>query len=848
MFGIKKLPLAIRLLSLPVAATGAATIGAAANAQEGRALEEIVVTAQKREQNLQDVPVAVSAFTGEQLQEAVIKDIFDLQTNTPGLMAGQNQTNTTSNFAIRGIGTSGQNFGLESSVGLYVDGVHRSRPSSMINELVDMEAVEVLRGPQGTLFGKNTPAGAILFRTRAPSHETDGFVSVNAGNYGLLTSSAGANLSLVEDVLAVRATLFNSQRDGFVDADVDGRERDINNRDRWGARLQALYTPSETLSLRLIADKSKIDEICCAALTVRDSLSNQAGAPGPSAILASLGGTAYTGDQFDDYQTSLNFLPISRGEDSGLSLEVNWELSDSLTATSITARRDYSSYDLIDSDFGDVDILSTANDSEQSFLSQELRLNFSGERLNAVAGLFYSDQTVDMDYILQNHGMANTYLVQALGLTPLVGGIEAFAGLTGIEAADAYISGYRPIHSAAQEHKSWALFGQFDYNLTDALTLTMGLRYTEEDKKLRTNFSEWAGDQPWEWQGATPNIPAASAALGQMGAAFEAGDFPTLIALANDPATQAALQPFAQTGWGNWLFAANSPRSDIDTKMSDDQITGTVKLSYAIDNDTMVYGSFGTGYKSGGTNTDRIAQSFDPLFGPEKSRAYEAGVKTQFPAQALRLNLALHHTTLDDYQANAFTGDGFNLQNAGKLESYGAELEALWGIADNTTLNAAYAYTKATFKEFEKGNCWVAYPWHTGQPDPGQTTPGVPVCDRSGDPLANAPEHFLTLGLRQDFRVTDGVDGYLFGEYNYRSEQMTSNVNEPWMEQDGYGLLNLRAGLLFANMDADVTLWARNLTDERYKRVIFNAVVQDGTLMAYPGEPRTFGLSVNKRF
>ncbi|WP_105102705.1 TonB-dependent receptor [Microbulbifer pacificus] len=839
MFGIKKLPMAIRLLSLPVAAV----VTQPALAQESRALEEVVVTAQKREQNLQDVPVAVTAVTGEQLQTAVIKDIFDLQTNTPGLRAGQNQTATTSNFAIRGIGTSGQNFGLESSVGLYVDGVYRSRPSSMINNLVDMQAVEVLRGPQGTLFGKNTPAGAIQFNTRAPSHETDGFVEVTAGNYGLLNTAAAANLSLVDDVLAARATVFTSQRDGYIDATIDGETEDLNNRDRWGARLQLLYTPSDTLSARLILDKSEIDEICCGALTVQDSLQNQAGNPGPSAILQGLGGTVFTGRQFDDLETALNFAPESRGEDTGVSLEVGWDISDSMRLTSITASRDYASYDIIDSDFGDVDILSTTNDSEQSSLSQELRLSITGDRFNAVAGAYYFEQDLDMDYVLTNNSMANAYLVPGLGLAGLVGGINLVSSIlppgTVAPAAEAYIDGYRPIHTARQQHDSWALFGQFDYSLTDALTLTAGLRYTEENKAMQTVFSEWVNDTPWTAV-APPNIPLVAASLG----ALAAGDTSSL----GNPEVIAAYNSFSQPGWGNWLFAANSPRSDIDAKLSDEQVTGTVKLSYALSGQSMVYASYGTGYKSGGTNTDRIAQSFDPVFDAETSASIEVGMKTEFPAQAVRLNMALHHTTLDDYQANAFTGDGFNLQNAGKLESYGAETELFWAPADNTTVTAAYAYTKATFKEFKKGNCWVTTPWHTGMADPGQTDPGVSVCDRSGDPLATTPEHFLTLGLRQDFSVTDGVDAYLFGEYNYRSDQMTSNVNDPIMEQEAYGLLNLRAGLLFAGIDADLTLWGRNVTDERYKTVIFDAVVQTGTAMAYPGEPRTYGLSFNKRF
>ncbi|MFC6977433.1 TonB-dependent receptor [Microbulbifer taiwanensis] len=585
----------------------------------------------------------------------------------------------------------------------------------MINELVDMQAVEVLRGPQGTLFGKNTPAGAIQFRTRAPGHDTDGFVSVTAGNYGLLNTAAAANLSLVPDVLALRATGFSGQRDGYVDASVDGETKDVNNRDRWGARLQALYTPSDQLSARLIVDKSEIDEICCAALTVVDSLQNDAGTPGPSAILQGLGGTVFGGDQFEDYETALNILPVSRGEDSGVSLEVNWEFAERWTLTSVTASRDYSSYDIIDSDFGDVNIISTVNDSEQSAFSQELRLTFAGERSNAVLGAYYFDQEVALDYQVANHGRVNDFLVPALGLGGLIDGINAFAGLTGVAAADPYIEGYRAPHHAEQEHQSWALFGQFDYSLSDALTLTLGLRYTEEEKSLLTAFSEWDNDQPWEWQGAPPSIDAlfnasGSGYLQQMGAAAAINDIPTLLTLAGDPDVQAAFAPFGQRGWGNWLFAANSPRQDIDADITDGQVTGTVKLSYALSADSLIYTSYGSGYKSGGTNTDRIAIGFDPLFDAENSSAFEVGIKSDFPEQALRLNLALHHTVLDNYQANAFTGDGFNLQNAGELQSTGAEAEVFWAPMDNTTVTAAYAYTDATFKEFSKGNCWVATP------------------------------------------------------------------------------------------------------------------------------------------
>ena len=192
-----------RVVALPLAGLIAAVPAAAQ-------LEEIVVVAQKREQNIMDVPVAITAVTGAQLEESGIKNAEELQFYVPGLIVGGSQTTTTKNFSIRGIGSTANNFGVESSVGLYVDGVYRSRQSSMINELVDVEAVEVLRGPQGTLFGKNTAAGAIQVRTVAPSTDsTDAFIEATAGDYNLQRITGAANIPL-SDNLAFRGTIFSS--------------------------------------------------------------------------------------------------------------------------------------------------------------------------------------------------------------------------------------------------------------------------------------------------------------------------------------------------------------------------------------------------------------------------------------------------------------------------------------------------------------------------------------------------------------------------------------------------------------------------------------------------------------
>jgi len=287
-------------------------------------IEEIIVFATRRAADVQDIPIAVTAITGNDIQQAAIKDVFDLQQYAPGLVVGQSQTTTTSNFSIRGIGTSSNNFGLESSVGLYVDDVYRSRQNSLVNEMIDVEAVEVLRGPQGTLFGKNTPQGAINLRTVAPDHnDPNAYIEVMGGDYGLLRVSAASNFSLT-DSTAIRATIFSSTRDGYVD-EFEGSSDVFNDRDRFGARLQLAYTNNDNFDLRVIADYSELDETCCVALSRVDSLFAKfytdpgsgfpgGAVPGSDFILFGLGGTVLTSDSYSDAEVAaLNQAAINAG-------------------------------------------------------------------------------------------------------------------------------------------------------------------------------------------------------------------------------------------------------------------------------------------------------------------------------------------------------------------------------------------------------------------------------------------------------------------------------------------------------------------------------------------------------
>jgi len=841
--------------------------------------EEIVVLAQKREQDIMEVPVAVTAVTGQQIENAGIKDMFDLQQNAPSLLLGQSQTATTSYFSIRGISSTSNNFGVESSVGLYVDGVYRSRQSSMINELIDVETVEVLRGPQGTLFGKNTPAGAVQIRTVAPSQDRDAFVDVTAGDYGLVRVSAAANMPL-NDEWALRGTLFSSQRDGYVDDIVLGDEL-YNDRDRFGARLQLAYESSDTFNMRIIADYAEIDESCCATLTLVDALfshaSVTAGAPSPltDAALLQFGGTMFTdfpypqslldfafgplasnivtGSGSDDYVTGYNFAPESRNEDSGLSIEFNRTMDNGMTLTSISALRSFDTFDLIDADFTNAPQLDRINVVEVDSFSQELRLAGEfGSGGNYVVGAYYFAQEIDQ--ITETNGTSPFVELYLTALPPVQDAITAVNAVnaTVIDAMGTTLGdlGY-PVAATPfplgtfsrddilQDQDGWAVFGQVDFPLGEDFILTLGGRYTDETKKITAQY--------------TQNVPFTDPV--NLGAfAIEAcrltmcdpsvGPFNPL-----DPATLATFLPFGVDGWGTYILPPISPRSDLDDSLSDDQTTGNVKLTWFPSETTMVYASYSTGFKSGGTNTERISPAFDSVFNAETSESLEIGFKGDIGP--VRMALTVYDAVYDDFQEQSFTGTGFNLQNAGEIENSGFESDFLWRPFDGTEVQFIYTHNAADYKSFEAGTCFDAYTFHTGIPDPGlQPGPAFApeICSKTGNPVAYNPEDRYFLAVQQDVSLSSDTSMFIRVEYSSFSARFTDGDLDPFKIQDDFETANARIGFLFDNWNASLTLWGRNITDERYFVGSFSAPIQAGRVNAYPAEPATFGLTFRKNF
>ena len=884
-------------------------------AQDDPLLEEIVVVAQKREQNIMDVPVAITAVTGAQIEASGIKDMYDLQLNVPGLIVAGSQTTTTSNFSIRGIGSTSNNFGVESSVGLYVDGVYRSRQSSMINELVDVQAVEVLRGPQGTLFGKNTAAGAISVRTVAPSTDSyDSFVELTAGDHDLQRIAAATNIPLTDN-LAFRGTLFSSQRDGYVDHhiyDLSGQgptltvQDDLfNDRDRFGVRAQLGYDNGDDLNMRIIADYSEIDEVCCVGTLRVDGLLSHGllqatgvGLPGPDFLRMLLGSTVFTdfpypdvlptapilgfdvptpptvirGISWDDYIAAQNFAPVSQNEDSGISIEINKDF-ENFTLTSVTAYRAFETYDLIDADFTDTTLAERTNDAEQTSISQELRLAGTfGDSSNWVVGAYYFAQ--EIDNVTRTTGGAQLQgfgdlgwqfnpdlqaLAAAFGwpgpltmssLTDQVSILSAASNGAIAPGAPGFPAGAFANDDVKQDHDGYAVFGQVDWALSDQLTLTLGGRYTDETKDVAAVYTQTnPGTDRFlpEAQFLIPALTEWAALWGWVNAGMPGGP-------AFAPATPtlgAVAQP--NSGWAAWTLPPFSPRPNVNETLEDDQFTGTAKLTWYANDSTMLYASYATGFKAGGTNTDRIeydpnaAEPLSQLFAPETSESIEIGFKGDI-GDHFRLSAAVYMTDFEDFQANTFEGSGFILRNAGDLEIEGIELEWLWHPWDNTTVTGYFAHNAGEFKTYVRAVCWDATVFHTQSPDPGDATGTGDVCDRSGEDIPYNPENRYQLTVTQD--VPMGNNNLFFrAEYAWASETTTDGDNDPLTTQDDFGILNVRLGVDIDEWNSTITLWGRNITDERYYNGSFDPPLLDfGRLNSYPSEVPTYGITFRKNW
>ncbi len=778
-------------------------------------IEEIIVTAQKREESLQEVPIAVSAFSGDFIEETGIDDLLELQQYTPGLGVGTAASNVTTTIFIRGLGTTGGTLAFESGVGVYIDGVYRSRQTSAINDLIDLERVEVLKGPQGTLFGRNTVTGAIQYVTRAPEQEFGGWAEVQAGNLDYVTVRGAVNVPVIDNVLATRFSGSVSQREGYVDNLFLGTE--VNERERYQFRAQALYTPTDDISLRLIADVSQLDEACCA-----NGVFIETGAPQELFFLSNSSALPASSFHEDEYITDQD--PVSLIDEWGVSGELTWDF-DTVTFVSQTAYREFDLNTTVDADFTTFHGGTTSIDGDQWSFSQEFRLHGSAARLEWVAGVHYYEQEFDQLSTIDLGPNAVTTFFQTLapfdlntaaffGLIPGVAPqticpTAAHASIAPFCALSVLPEGSGTRDFSTQNQSSWAAFGQLDFDLTDRLVATLGLRYNSESKEASTDFGN-------------ANLAPGLAVT----------DVISPITVQRD----------------NIVF-------------DDDAVSGTAKLTYFPSDLVMTYLSYGRGYKAGGTNVSRLqltvesraiasAQLFttgtyDPSipvsllpdsFGAEESESWEAGVKSDLLGARLRLNATVFHTKFDNLQLNQFDPDlnTFVIRNAAALVSQGLELEAMATPTDWLTLTAAYAYVDAYYDSFPGGTCG------------SQDAPQMIGCDNTDRNAQGTPENSISVTARITQDISPGLTGYAQLDADYRDETFYGSENDPIKTLPSRTLVNLRMGATFMDGKIDVSVWGKNVFDREYATTPLNSSL--GSIIAGFTEPPTYGVTLRSNF
>ncbi len=897
LFGTMLLSASALALSAPALAQDAAAQSAEEDADSG----DIVVVAQGRAQLLSDVPVAVSAVSAETLQNSGANDIRQLNQVAPSLLVSSTGSEANGSARIRGIGTVGDNPGLESSVAVFIDGVYRSRSGIGLNELGEIERVEVLRGPQGTLGGRNASAGMISIISKRPEFDFGANFEATYGNYDFMRFG-GSVTGPISETLAARLDGVYVRRDGFYYDPTNNT--DVNDRDRYFVRGQLLWEPSDAVTVRLIGDYSHRTEKCCGAIYVDNSVSNFVGnLNNPSTPLTPLqsDGNNIINVLRDLGQPLARFNPgydrtlsVSSGRsyagttrDGGVSLQVDWDLG-GVNLTSITAYRDYKSGQGSDTDYSAVDILyRTAAGSRQfQTFTQELRLQgeaFDGHLDWLVGGFFANEElTVQDDLkfgsqygrfatcrIVSGGGLAALYSPTSAGCLaarPAAFGAASPTIYAALDRLDGMANVGTTIDTYNQNSRNWALFTHNIVHITDTIDVTLGLRYTDERKKFDALFGN-------NNTACTLNQAALTPFLTNAGLAAVAGG---IIGLSCQGNSTAELNGVA-----------------INSRRHENEFSGTAILSWRPTDDLLLYTSFARGYKAGGFNLDRSALK-SPIatfaavggaqalvgnlqFDPEIVDAYEIGAK--YSTRQFSLSVAAFRQDFQNFQLNTFNGTVFLVQTVNGcgtslggadrdasaatgscaasdvtygVRAQGVELEASLVPARNFRMAAGLTWTDTSYNNNLVGNRFGA--------------PLDPALRKlPGDNLSNAPEIVATGSVTWTPELGSSglsglvyVDGRMTGDYNTGSDLF------PQKEQDGYALFNARLGIRGPDERWSVELWAQNLFNVNYAQVAFNTPFQAGTTAApfvdpqYPGgrqifsqflaEPRTYGLTVRTRF
>ncbi len=805
--------------------------GGVSRAQEATStpgLAEIIVTAQKRSQNIQDVPISVIALSAQQLQDSGVTDIKNLTVLTPGLTVTSTTNENSTTARIRGVGTVGDNPGLESSVGIVIDGVYRPRNGVGFGNLGEIEQIEVLEGPQGELFGKNNDAGVINITTKRPSMTFGAMAEITGGNFNEREVSASVT-GPIGSIAAARLYAEYEKRDGWLNIDTgqgpNTNDR-ANDRNAYTLRGQYLIKPTDDVDILLIGDFSKRNEACCAAAAT--VLGPFAPITNALASIPALGGQvgaigiASSGNRF--YQGYSNQPWVQQIRDFGFSGQIDWNLGFA-TVTSITAWRDNTIVSGQDTDYTAIDILyepaTQGNATDFKQFSEELRLAGKQGPLNWLVGGFFANEILTPNMTLWAGKSFDLYLG---GLSSASVGppnfllIPEFSGKPPGGTFVPGVAGYSDYFR--QTSKSYAFFTNETYTLSSAFDVTGGFRYTHEKKDATSHYVDTDG-------GAGCGSLLTSPGVGALNPA--------------SPEYQFLLGYGCSVVFNPFFAKLNDSQS-----LSENNVSGTIKLAYHLNDQVMTYISFADGYKAGGFNLARVTNpaAANPLapvlntsFPEETVDSYELGVKTTLADRTVRVNAAVFDQKYKDFQLNTYTGILFVVSSVPRVESKGVEIDTDWVTPLNgLSFSGGVTYALTDITEF--GNSLYLFA-------PNQADPTLP---RLNNRLSFAPLWSGAVSATYRVPLPNSLALRTSVSEKYNSAYNTGSDLDPRKIQGAYGLLNARIGIGAADDRWAVEAWGANLADKFYYQVAFDAPFQYDQIDAFLGAPRTFGLTARMKF
>ncbi len=843
--------------------------------------DEIIVTATKRAKTLLDTPISVSVTSADIIQKAQIRDLLDLQTIVPSLRVEQQQSSSATNFIIRGFGNGANNYGIEPSVGVFIDGVYRSRSAAQIGDLPNLQRIEVARGPQSVLFGKNASAGVISIITQAPQFKLGGNAELSYGRYNAVVGKAYVTGPLSDKVAVSLSGTYN-RRDGYAkDLNLGIK---FNDRNRYSLGAQMLFKPTDDFKLRLIADYNNINENCCIAANITPS--NPALGQFATPALIAAGGAIDAGKPFS-YNVYNNFASVNKLKNYGVSLQGDYNF-DKITLTSITAYRKLDSKTNQDSDFSSADLIgeNRAFSNVKTF-TQELRLtsNLDGPFNFLLGGFFFNEKIKINDDLLlgkdfRNYagGLINPALIGKVPGSAVVSGLEAQLAPFGVVPGSFFAAGQGRFDNYDYSNTAMSIFGDIDFKPTDKLTLTVGLNYTNDKKSEITNntstdvFSALDLVQigvPIVTKGAVAStvgkllgLPgsATDAQIGAFAAASPAGYGQVLAGSQAFALSPVGLAANPLLGLRPFQFLPpflNLPNAVESGRTKDNNLSYTLRAAYAISPHISSYVTYATGFKASSLNlsTDSRPSPADFIPGsavtnpassairiaglalpnlttgsrfalPEKARTIEFGLKGQFPG--IRFDLAIFKQTLKNFQGNVFLGSGFVLTNAGQQSSTGFEFEGTVNPVKALNLNFALTYLNPKYDSYVNS----------------------PNGDLTGFKVSGIPSYSLSLGGSYTHDISDSLSVTLATDFNLVSKaKILDNPQNTPLGSYSREQEDLNASVTFAlNHKIELSLWGRNVLNNQYLITIFPSVAQGGSISGYPSQPVTYGATVRYKF